>query len=397
MPLSAAARTVTPHSDAPERGKSSATLSRRMGEGIDYDVHGFVGIRVLGGTPADAAAVDRQLGGVKGSLDREPDIVVSFVEPEEARDDLRYLDLDDAAFDDEAFFVLQTRAGSRLKSRVDFDEIGSGCRIVCESGIGSVPLLIPILNLVAISKGVLPVHASAFMHEDRGVLVCGWAKGGKTETLLAFMAQGARYVGDEWIYVAEDGRRLFGLPEPIKIWDWHLPELPRYEAVLARGQRARLRATTVSQRAADGLGRLGGPGSGVLERAGAKLERQRYIHLSPSSLFGPEACVLEGRLDKLVFVVSRAGAGVTVEPIDPLDVARRMASSLQYERQRLLAAYLEFRFAFPDRSSALLEGAAERERTMLADRLAGTDAYVALHPFPPSIPRLYEAIAPLAR
>jgi hypothetical protein len=334
---------------------------------------------------------------LKGPLDREPDIVVSFVEPEEARDDLRLLDLDDAAFDDEAFFVLQTRGGTRLKTRVDFDGIGSGCRIVCESGVGSVPLLVPILNLVALSKGVLPVHASAFMHEDCGVLVCGWAKGGKTETLLAFMAQGARYVGDEWIYVAEDGRRLHGLPEPIKIWDWHLPELPQYQAVLARGQRARLRAATVSQRTAEGAGRLGVPGSGVLERVGAKLERQRYVHLSPGSLFGSGACVPEGRLDKLVFVVSREGGGVSVEPIDPLEVARRMAFSLRYERQRLLAAYLEFRFAFPDRASALVEGAAERERSLLAERLAGTDAYVALHPFPPSIPSLYEAISPLAR
>jgi hypothetical protein len=368
-----------------------------MTDGIDYDLHGFVGIRVVGAAPSDAAAVDRQLGGMKGALDREPDVVVSFVEPEEARDDLRRLDLDDAAFDDDAFFVLQTRGGVRLKTRVDFDDIGSGCRIVCESGVGSVPLLIPILNLVALSKGVLPLHASAFMHQDCGVLVCGWAKGGKTETLLAFMAQGARYVGDEWIYVADDGRRLYGLPEPIKIWDWHLPELPQYASLLARGQRARLRATTASQRTAEGVGRLGGPGSGILERAGAKLERQRYIHLSPASLFGPEACVLEGRLDKLVFVVSREGGGVSVEPTDALEVARRMAFSLQYERQRLLAAYLEFRFAFPDRTSALVESAAERERTLLAERLAGTDAYVALHPFPPSIPSLYDAIGPLAR
>jgi hypothetical protein len=368
-----------------------------MGDRIDYDLHGVVGIRVLGGTSGDAAAVDRQLGGLRGSLEREPDIVVSFVEPEQAASDLRYLDLDDAAFDDEAFFLLTTRAGARLKSRIDFDEIGSGCRIVCESGVGSVPMLIAIVNLVAVSKGVLPVHASAFTHDGCGVLVCGWAKGGKTETLLGFMAEGATYVGDEWVYVAEDGRRLFGLPEPIKVWDWHLPELPRYEAALARGQRVRLRATTVSQRTADGLGRLGGPTSSLLERVGMKLERQRYIHIAPRALFGADACALEGRLDKLVFVVSREGPAVTVEPIDPLEVARRMAFSLQYERQRLLGSYLQYRFAFPDRSSSLIDGAEERERAMLAERFGGIDAHVVLHPFPPSIPGLYEAIRPLAR
>ncbi len=377
-------------------GERSGSLPAGMDGRVDYDLHGIVGIRVLGGTPADVAAVDRQLGRLRAPLDRDPDIVVSFVEPEAAAPGLRYLDLDDAAFDDDAFFILQTRAGTQLKSRIDFGELGAGCRIVCESGVGSVPLLIAIVNLFALANDVVPVHASAFTYDGCGVMVTGWAKGGKTETLLAFMNQGATYVGDEWIYLARDGRRLYGIPEPIKVWDWHLPELPRYAATLARGQRARLRATSVSQRTADGLGRLGGPGSGLLERVGMKLERQRYVHLAPETLFGAEACALEGRLDKLVFVVSREGGDVAVEPIDAREVARRMAFSLQYERQRLFGSYLQFRFAFPDRSSALFEGAEAREREMLLERFDGTDAHVALHPFPPSIPRLFEAIRPLA-
>jgi hypothetical protein len=134
----------------------------------------------------------------------------------------------------------------------------------------------------------------------------------------------------------------------------------------------------------------------VLERVGMKLERQRYVHMAPDALFGAENCALEGRLDKLVFVVSRESGEVAVEPIDPREVARRMTSSLQYERQRLLGSYLQFRFAFPDRSSPLVESAGERQREMLLERFSGVDSYIALHPFPPSIPSLYEAIRPLA-
>jgi hypothetical protein len=376
---------------------SAAELSGSAGTGqVDFDLHGAVGIRVTGGTPADAAAVTRQLGGLRKPLDREPDIVVSFVDPAAAAAQLQYLDLDDAAFDDEAFFVLTTRAGSRLKTRIAFEEIGAGCRIVCESGVGSVPLLIPIVNLVAIANGMLPVHASAFMYEGCGMMVTGWAKGGKTETLLAFMAQGATYIGDEWIYVAEDGRSLFGIPEPIKVWDWHLPELPQYSAVLSTGQRRKLRATTASQRGVERLGGLSLPGSGVLEKVGAKLERQRYVHLAPETLFGEGSCALEGRLDKLIFVGCHESADVTVAPIDPLEVARRMAFSLHYERTRLLETYLEYRFAFPDRPSALVEGVQERERELLLERFAGVEAHIALHPFPPSIPSLFGALRHLA-
>src|SRR5215212_7623583 len=145
MPVGAQDKDVSRPMTVQELGNRSGTLLAGMDDGIDYDLHGIVGIRVVGGTPGDAAVVDRQLGGLTKPLDRSPDIVVSFVEPEAAAADLRYLDLDDAAFDADAFYVLQTRAGSRLKCRIDFDEIGSGCRIVCESGVGSVPLLIGIV------------------------------------------------------------------------------------------------------------------------------------------------------------------------------------------------------------------------------------------------------------
>ncbi len=77
------------------------TLSAGMDDRIDNDLHGIVGIGVIGGTPADAAVVNRQLGGLRAPLDREPDVVVSFIEPEAVASDMRYLDLDDAAFDGE--------------------------------------------------------------------------------------------------------------------------------------------------------------------------------------------------------------------------------------------------------------------------------------------------------
>jgi hypothetical protein len=52
-------------------------------------------------------------------------------------------------------------------------------------------LLISILNLTMLAKGFLPMHASAFTYKNTGVVATGWAKGGKTETLFAFMANGA--------------------------------------------------------------------------------------------------------------------------------------------------------------------------------------------------------------
>ena len=110
-----------------------------------------------------------------------------------------------------------------------------------ERGLQAVPLLIPIVNFAALSKGVIPLHASAFAYNDVGILVTGWAKGGKTETLLAFTSKGAEYIGDEWVYLSKDGRYMYGIPEPIRVWDWHLRYLPEYRSLLKGSDRARLR------------------------------------------------------------------------------------------------------------------------------------------------------------
>src|SRR5918997_82180 len=113
----------------------------------DFDLHGIVGIRLVGASPGDERAVADQLGPIRTpGLDREPDIVIRFV------------------------------------------------------------------NLTALAKGALPLHAAAFTYRGTGVVVTGWAKGGKTETLLGFMAAGAEYVGDEWVYLDANGRHVHGIP-----------------------------------------------------------------------------------------------------------------------------------------------------------------------------------------
>src|SRR5207247_1046267 len=101
------------------------------------------------------------------------------------------------------------------RARVDFRQIGGRCEIVSQSGLGPVPLLIGIVTVTALGKSFVPLHGSAFVHNATGIIVTGWAKGGKTEALLAFAEHGARYVGDEWILLSSDGRKVYGVPEHI--------------------------------------------------------------------------------------------------------------------------------------------------------------------------------------
>jgi hypothetical protein len=378
---------MTGSSARPTSGPVENVRTEAPAGAVDYDLHGFVGVRLLGASPADVAAVTRQLGPLSGRLAGEPDIVVRFVERLPLSEPIRHLGLRDAGFADGAFLVLRGPHKSRVRVRIPLERVGDRCEIVCESGLPAVPLLVAVLNMTALAKGVLPVHAAAFDYQGTGILATGWAKGGKTETLLGFMARGARYVGDEWVYVSPDGRRLFGIPEPIKLWDWHLSEVPAFRAAVRRGARGRLLAL----RAADALAGVGR----VPARAAHLVESQRYVHVAPERLFGADRCSLEGPLDVVLLVVSDDGRGVRVDPVDPAEIARRMVFSLEHERLDLREAYLKFRFAFPERSNPLLEESERIQRELLLAALDGKRAYAVYHPYPAPIPQLYEAVAPL--
>jgi hypothetical protein len=365
---------------------------------IDYDLHGFAGIRLVDAAPGDAAAVARQLGPIRAPLDREPDIVIRFVDRLAIPSSLRYLGLGEVGFTDDAFFVLRSRHKTPARVRVGFAEVGGRCEIVCEHGLAAVPLLIPILNLTVLRGGAAPLHASAFVFEETGVVATGWAKGGKTEALLAFMSRGAEYVGDEWVYVSADGERVHGIPEPIRVWDWHLRELPEYRALLGTGDRARLAAIRSAVALEGSLAATGASGLApvrALTRLSPLLRRQLFVDVPPERLFAGGLGTLSAGFDRLFFLASHEGSDVVVEQIDPLEVARRMVFSHQHERLDFLSSYLQFRFAFPKRINPILEEAEQLERESLERVLAGKTCYAVHHPYPVSIPALFDAMGPL--
>ncbi|MBW3600169.1 MAG: hypothetical protein KY475_23215 [Planctomycetes bacterium] len=366
---------------------------------VDYDLHGLIGIRLLGASAGDAAAVDRQLGPIRAELSRSPDITVRFVERLSVREPLHLVGVDDAAFTSDCFLLLRSKHKTAARVQIPFDQVGGPCEIVCETGLAAVPLLIAIINLTALAKGVLPLHASAFVHNGVGVVATGWSKGGKTELLLAFMAQGATYVGDEWVYLAEGGEKVFGLPEPVTVWDWHLAQLPEFRAALSGTKRARLRAVRWLANSLNRLiprdARRRASWARLLSRTIPLLQRHCCANVPPEALFGPRFSMQAGSLDLVVFAAGHDQPAVTVEKISPSQIARRMTHSLQEERALFLSYYRKYRFAFPDRTNPFVEQAEAVERELLLKLLQDCSAYAVRHPYPTSIQSLYEAVYPL--
>jgi hypothetical protein len=272
------------------------------------------------------------------------------------------------------------------------EAVGERCDIVCERRGGPVPHLLAVINTTALARGVLPLHASAFNYRGAGVLATGWAKGGKTETLLAFAARGAEYVGDEWVYLTSDGG-MHGVPEPIRLWHWHVQQLPGVRAGLSRPVRARLSALPALAGSSTALGEaLPGLPASVLRRAAPVVRRQAFVQVPPARLFGDAAIALHGKLDHVLLVTSSDRDEVTIEPLPGASVAARMAASLEEERNAFLQLYRQFRYLFPERRSTAVEEAAAVERRLLEARLADRPAHLLRHPYPV---RLESLVAPV--
>ena len=366
-----------------------------MSSELDLNLHGFVRIRLLNAAPRDITTVTRQLGPIEAESSGDPDIVIEFVDRLPLSSPLRYLGVDDAAFTDDAFLVLRSKHKARVRVQIPLQDIGRQCKFVCERGLPAVPLLMAIVNLTALGNGALPLHASGLVYNGSGVLVTGWAKGGKTETLLAFAANGAEYVGDEWIYLCDDGRRMYGVSEPIRIWNWHLAELPRYRALVKRTERARLRGLEWITGLL-GLLDSGSMSVALVRRINAILKQQLYVHLRPDQLFRG-ACVPVATPQKIFFVASHESSDITVQPMAPREIAEKMVFSLQAERAEFMSYYYAFRFAFPELANELVERAEEIQRATLIRALDDREAHAVYHPYPVSVPALFEAMKPFCR
>ncbi len=369
---------------------------------VDLSLHGLARLRVLGASPGDLRAVLRQVGPLEVPAEGAADLVVRFVDRLPRPPAERLIGANDAAFTEDGFVVLRSKHKARARVQVPLHRAGEpGCEIVCERGLPAVPLLVPLLNLAVLARGALPLHASAFRTaEGVGVVTTGWSKGGKTEALLAFCERGATYVGDEWVYLSGDGATAAGIPEPVRVWDWHLDSLPGYRRRLPWSSRARLavlRSATAAARRAPasprGLSRLA-------DRVAPVLAGQAHVDLDPTALFGAEPGSRSIPVDRLFLVMSSDRRDVAVTPVDPAEVAARMAASLAFERLDLRGWYLRSRYAHPEPAWAnpLLEGGAEEvERRLLGTALAGRPAWVVDHPYPVDLGALHDAMAPLCR
>lgn len=361
------------------------------------DLQGLLTVALVDAGPGEAAVVRRQLGPLAEVEAARPDVTIRFVDRVAGASAIRPLG-PEFAVDDEGLLVLRGRRKIDVRVRLPVERIGEpGLEIVAERGLPAVPYLLPIVNLTLLAKGVAPIHASAFVADGLGVLVTGWAKGGKTEALLAFADHGATYVGDEWVFVTPDGGSMAGLPEPMRVWDWQIAMVPRLRARLGAGRRVRLSAAAAVARLLGGTSRAPivrrTAVGDAARRAGALAENQRSLQVPPATVFDGRVATGLVPLDRVVLIESSGDAPASTAEIEGSLVARRTAATVAHELLDVQALYHVFRHAFPDRRNALIEDLPATLERRLLESLGGKRCVLVRHPHPPDIPALHGLIA----
>jgi D-aspartate ligase len=380
--------------------RSAAVKQRRRKEAdasdvmtVDMNVHGVVGVRLIDASAADVAMVKRQIGSFVGTLPRDADLIIRFAD-HVAVGHLQWVEVGRTGFSEYHFYALQS--GKRpAVVKYPLHRLGHRMEIVCQRGARSIPHLITIITLLAMDRGCVPLHASAFVYDGVGALVTGWAKGGKTEALLAFSRHGAEYVGDEWILMMPDGT-MAGLPEQIRLQDWHLQQisfehqrLPLSKRLMFRG----IRGLASSHRAITRtpLKRLW-PASMVNDALPA-LKRQLNVQINPMQMFKLHEGV-RAPADIVFFMNSHDGDDISVTRACGTEIAARMAASVEFERLPLLSTWIAHKFAFPDAANELFERLPQMQKAGLSRLLSDKRAFDVRHPYPCRLDSLFDAMAP---
>lgn len=360
---------------------------------IDYDIHDIVGVRVIDATREDATAVSDQLGKSQRPLTREPDIILRFREKLHTPS-LTYLGLDYCGFTDEGFYVLNRRENAKI--RIPFESIGSQCEVLCQTGLESVPWLSDIINFTFLTKGYVPVHASAFLYDGVGILVTGWTKGGKTEALLSFANKGAEYVGDEWVILSSDGKEMFGTAVPICVWEWYLKDIGYLVPKISIQKKALFKMIHLL----DGIsmlvrsGRLRKTfGAELLAKGVPVLKRQLNIRLPPDRMFANGSC-RSARPDKVILSLSHSDEHTVVKQCDPSEIATQIVYSNVHEQMGFLALYKAFKYAFPNLRNEYLENAEAIQLSLLYSAIKNKDTYKVLHPYPVPLEEYFNQLRP---
>lgn len=261
----------------------------------------------------------------------------------------------------------------------------------------------PALHVALLRNASAAIHSSSVEVDGAGIVVAGWSETGKTETALAFMEEGARFVSDKWTIVDSDGR-LSCFPISVGIRRWVLRYLPRLRRSLPRGSRAQLlvaglgSSITKPVRGSNPAGRIGELVVSATTRAVQLADRAALRPSEVGAAYGQSPPPpITAPVDTVALLTTVPDGKVVVRTADATWAARRLARSAAYERRHFFDLYQRSRFALVAREDTFSADVERREEAFLATLLGEVQVLDVHAPFPADPRRVADAILRMRR
>lgn len=255
-------------------------------------------------------------------------------------------------------------------------------------------LVRPAMHLGLMRWDAVAVHSAAVEMDERAVLIAGWSESGKTETALALMEAGARFVSDKWTVLGTDGEAS-AFPINVGVRRWVLPYLPTLRAALPGAARAQLALAGIAASVSRPARERANPGrTGTLAtRAVALADRAA---LTPTELRTAYRQADDPArrlpLGTTAILTTVPGPEVVCEPADPAWAAARLARSAGFERRELFSVLERRRYAFPRETGNPMEPGIAEETRLLEQALDNGRTLELRAPFPVDPRKVAEAL-----
>lgn len=367
-------------------GKRFTRKGQPRSDVVDYDIRGDLGIRLVDPAAADVRSAEAVLGRPGSTLRREPDLVIRFVEDPPTV--IRGVDEPPRSTSTRECHVPLRDPSKDAVAWIHLEDDGRLREVLVQKNGGPVPFLQELVDVSALARGWIPLHASAWIHHGRGILAVGLDRSGKTGALLASAGRGASIVGDDRIFLRSDGERMIGVARPLRIKPWHMAQLPWLAERVDRRTRVKAGASLLLRRIETriaGNGGAGGTGKQFLRKALGRVHRSLSVDRFPDHLFEDARCPGLGSPDVILALVSDGEPDVRVETLEPDSLVPRMAAAVAIELLPLVRAYRASQFSHPTHRWTALEGAEQLARDLLETSLGEGPAILVRHPYPGSL------------
>ena len=360
---------------------------------INFDLFGIVRIRLENPTEDDIKSVKKQIGFEPSKFEDEPDIIIRFTSDLVTKD-FTFLDINSAGFTQDDFYLISGEKPYK-KIKIPFEKIGSKIEIVCEHGVKSIPLLNHLINFTFLGKNYLPLHSSGLSVNDKGVLIMGWAHGGKTSALMSFAMHGAYYVGDDWVILNPKEKLMYGLPLPVSIKEWQFSQIQKLLPKKTTKQKMIFGIIHSIDFVYRNASRIGMKKIALINLLGdvlPTLKKQLKVQIPPGKIFGDRIQKNGTPLNFVLLTLSHGSDEIHIEECNWEEVADRMINSNKFEQMSMFKFYEVFKFAFPNRKNEFLENSIRLQHQLLSEALMDKKSYKVTHPYPVEFEKLYNRL-----